>query len=165
MGFGLIVPDDYDPYNQDNNLIKISSSTTEELPSKWDWRNVNGINYMTPVKKQLCGDCWAFATLGALEAVIKIAHSKNLNVKQIKQSGNRIVISAAQSWQSAYENFVNGKPRGIFTYSLTRILGNNVNLSLGNLEEKLAVEMRKLHRSQLPKIEFDKNLENKTLFS
>ena len=36
------------------------------LPTKYDLRNVNGISYVTPVKMQ--GDCWAFATIGALES-------------------------------------------------------------------------------------------------
>jgi len=42
-------------------------------PEKWDWRNVNGINYLNPVRDEgSCGSCWAFSTVGTIEAVYNI---------------------------------------------------------------------------------------------
>ena len=42
-------------------------------PDSWDWRDVNGENWMTPVKDQgFCDASWAFATLGSIEAKYKI---------------------------------------------------------------------------------------------
>ncbi len=46
-----------------------------DLPIEWDWRDVDGQDWTTPIKNQLqdvCGSCWAFGALGGLEAMIKI---------------------------------------------------------------------------------------------
>jgi hypothetical protein len=46
-----------------------------DLPPTWDWRNVEGQDWTTPIKDQLqdvCGSCWAFGSLGGLEAMVKI---------------------------------------------------------------------------------------------
>jgi len=44
-----------------------------KLPPKWDWRNVNGINYLNPIRDQgTCGSCWAFATIGSVENVYNV---------------------------------------------------------------------------------------------
>jgi hypothetical protein len=37
----------------------------------WDWRNYGGHNWMTPVTDQMCGDCWAHATLGSMEVRLR----------------------------------------------------------------------------------------------
>ncbi|XP_077197524.1 dipeptidyl peptidase 1 [Paroedura picta] len=43
------------------------------LPASWDWRNVNGVSYVSPVRDQgSCGSCYAFATMGMLEARIRV---------------------------------------------------------------------------------------------
>lgn len=45
-------------------------------PSKLDYRDYLGFNWMTPVRDQgSCGSCWAFSTLGSLEAIIKLYNS------------------------------------------------------------------------------------------
>ncbi|KAM4628274.1 dipeptidyl peptidase 1 [Polymixia lowei] len=43
------------------------------LPEHWDWRNVGGVNFLSPVRNQgSCGSCYSFATMGMLEARIRI---------------------------------------------------------------------------------------------
>ncbi|KAK7049775.1 hypothetical protein SK128_004015 [Halocaridina rubra] len=49
------------------------------LPQSWDWRNVSGINYVSPVRNQgSCGSCYAFASMAALEARVRILTNNNL---------------------------------------------------------------------------------------
>lgn len=51
------------------DIKRRTASSSISLPSKLDWRDYNGVNYVTPVKEQgVCGACWAFATTAALES-------------------------------------------------------------------------------------------------
>jgi len=44
------------------------------LPENFDWRDVEGVNYVTPVRDQaFCGSCYVFASMGQLEARLQIA--------------------------------------------------------------------------------------------
>jgi hypothetical protein len=44
------------------------------LPTHFDWRNYNGADWTTKAKHQgfNCNSCWAFAAIGALEAMVNI---------------------------------------------------------------------------------------------
>ncbi|KAK8728868.1 hypothetical protein OTU49_008836 [Cherax quadricarinatus] len=43
------------------------------LPEHFDWRNVEGVNYVSPVRDQAnCGSCYAFASMANLEAQLRI---------------------------------------------------------------------------------------------
>lgn len=54
-------------------VVPAPANGTNELPDSFDWRNVDGKNYMTPPKKQGSLQCWTFAAVGTLEAKVKIA--------------------------------------------------------------------------------------------
>jgi len=58
-----------------NNLVSSNKADSPKsyLPESWDWRQVNGVNYVSDVRNQgICGSCYAFSSMGMLEARIKI---------------------------------------------------------------------------------------------
>jgi C1A family cysteine protease len=70
-----------DLYSSDAELLD-ETSYTATLPTRFDWRNVGGTNYITSVKRQRCGDCWAFAAIGALEARLAIDGTSNEDLSE-----------------------------------------------------------------------------------
>jgi len=56
---------------------QIAGSST---PFSFDWRNRHGQNWMTSVKNQLsCGSCWAFSSVGAVEAAANLYFNQHIN--------------------------------------------------------------------------------------
>ncbi|XP_035206656.1 dipeptidyl peptidase 1-like isoform X3 [Stegodyphus dumicola] len=53
----------------------------KQLPEEFDWRNVSGINYVSPIRNQAnCGSCYAFASMGMLESRLRIATNNKVQV-------------------------------------------------------------------------------------
>jgi len=59
----------------------LKSNSYGFVPESWDWRNVDGVNYVPKVRNQgSCGSCYAFASRGMLEARLNILTKNTLNV-------------------------------------------------------------------------------------
>jgi len=58
--------------------------SADDLPTNFDWRNVNGTNYASKVLTQqnpsVCGSCWAEASTGALSDRYAIATQGKLRM-------------------------------------------------------------------------------------
>jgi C1A family cysteine protease len=71
----------------------MSFGETEEVPvaaspmiDEWDWRNRHGKDWVSPVTNQgNCGSCWAFAAVGATEAMTNLYFNQQLNLDLSEQ--------------------------------------------------------------------------------
>jgi C1A family cysteine protease len=51
----------------------VSEAGAAGAPAAWDWRNVNGRNFVTRVRDQgSCGSCVAFGTVASIEASVRV---------------------------------------------------------------------------------------------
>ncbi|NJB69434.1 C1A family cysteine protease [Desulfobaculum xiamenense] len=59
-------------YRQHREMYMRAEAGTSAYPTAFDWRNVNGRNFVTPVTNQkTCGSCVAFASTATLEANVR----------------------------------------------------------------------------------------------
>lgn len=78
-----------------SGLLSLTESKGEEYtgnplgepPASFDWRNVNGSNWVTIVKDQGgCGSCWAFSAIGAIESYFEVSNGDpNINANLSEQ--------------------------------------------------------------------------------
>jgi len=53
----------------------------QALPASWDWRNMDGIDFVGPVRNQGgCGSCYAFASMGMLESRLRVLTNNTLRL-------------------------------------------------------------------------------------
>ena len=56
------------------SIKSTASLSRTTLPASFDWRD-NGGNWLTPIKNQGCGDCWAFGSTATFESFWKRIHN------------------------------------------------------------------------------------------
>ncbi|XP_022104025.1 dipeptidyl peptidase 1-like isoform X2 [Acanthaster planci] len=79
------------------------------LPLSFDWRNVNGQNFVSPVRNQGgCGSCYAFGSMAMYEARLRIATN---NTKQLVMSPQDVVSCSeySQGCEGGFPYLIAGK--------------------------------------------------------
>ncbi len=71
--------------NASTSVIQPKSGSNVVVPEFWDWRNVNGENWLTTVKSQIGNYCPVYSEVGALESQINLYFNKHLNLNLSEQ--------------------------------------------------------------------------------
>ena len=90
------------------------SRSSEEIPSTYDLRNVNGQSYVTPVKNQgALGICWIFSGIGAIESTLLKTGVGNLENPEIFNERTVDYIRGKGSYyEEGYNPYMEGGPLG-----------------------------------------------------
>jgi len=102
---GLAAKLQHRPTAQEREDVRVSTF----VPPAWDWRNVSGINYLSEVRNQgVCGSCYAFSSMGMLEARVRIATA---NTKQFTFSPQDVVSCSelAQGCDGGFPYLIAGR--------------------------------------------------------
>ncbi|CAG2110494.1 unnamed protein product, partial [Medioppia subpectinata] len=85
------------------------AAQAKELPENFDWRNVNGVNYVTPVRNQgNCGSCYAFSSVGMIETRLAVQTNNTLKPVLSAQDANSCSFYD-QGCQGGFPYLVAGK--------------------------------------------------------
>ena len=92
----------------------IKTQNSYNLPSSYDLRDVDGNNYMTPVRDQgNLGLCWTFATAGALESyLLKTTNTSYTSESQLiseRQIDYLTSTNGINDYKSEYTSFISRK--------------------------------------------------------
>ena len=97
--------------------------SSKELPEEWDWRNVDGVSYITKSLNQhipqYCGSCWAHGSISSFSDRIKIARKAkgddiHLSIQQILNCGADIAGTCLGGSHTGTFHFI--KKQGFIPY-------------------------------------------------
>ncbi|XP_054160421.1 dipeptidyl peptidase 1-like [Oppia nitens] len=80
-----------------------------QLPDSFDWRNINGVSFVSPVRNQgSCGSCYSFSSVGMIEARIRVLTN---NTEQLTLSPQDVVSCStyAQGCEGGFPYLIAGK--------------------------------------------------------
>jgi cathepsin C len=78
-----------------SKYINFDRVASKDIPKFFDWRNVSGQNFVSPVRNQGgCGSCYAFAATAMFEARMRVATK---NAKQPVYAPQEIVSCSSYS--------------------------------------------------------------------
>lgn len=125
-----IIPDTYvTDYSINNN------DTEGELPSKYDLRNLNGGNYISPMKDQgNLGLCWSFASIESAESYLMIKNNKPYDISSKIFSVRQMDYATSTDGINNYnnENGFRKLTSGGNFYMSSIIMSNGLSLVDGN---------------------------------
>lgn len=111
--------------NEIGNVIPMSTIvdytsqafSSEALENRYDSRNVNGNNYVTPIRNQ--GDlnlCWAFSTAETIESYLlktnNLSYNENSTIISERQLDYATSINGINNYKSEYVSFIDNRKLG-----------------------------------------------------
>ena len=103
----------------------------QNIPDSYDLRNIDGKNYITPVRNQgNLGICWTFATAGAMESkILKENYSNNQTLISERQIDYATSTNGIKDYRSEYISFISrGLGEGGNFYIATVAMSNGISL-------------------------------------
>ena len=103
----------------------------KNIPDSYDLRNIDGKNYITPVRDQgNLGICWTFATAGAMESkILKENYSNNQTLISERQIDYATSTNGIKDYRSEYISFISrGLGEGGNFYIATVAMANGISL-------------------------------------
>ncbi|KAK4039486.1 hypothetical protein C8A01DRAFT_36524 [Parachaetomium inaequale] len=75
LDWSSIHPASYSSRQSNSQLYSTKATAESSPPTAVDWRNRDGLNYITtPQDQGVCNSCWAFAAAALIESMVRIEH-------------------------------------------------------------------------------------------